>query len=188
MGTKTHLDDLTAMVEMISPLDDSRSGEFLIDVVGVCEDVPDVRFLNCCRYPASDYSRFVTWLTENASLWSAGLAPLLPGGINEWKSDLKFLDYTALDLAGIYSDVSAYSGSVIHNTTGLLTDWNSESWCQAIVAFLDHPVERKRMAGNAKKYLLEHRTLKATADQYAAVVLGDDLQVDGPLLEIEARL
>jgi tetratricopeptide (TPR) repeat protein len=49
-----------------------------------------------------------------------GLAPLLPSAYNRGRSDVKYLEYAALGVAGIYADLEPYRDSVRDGETGLL--------------------------------------------------------------------
>src|SRR5262249_58233502 len=49
-----------------------------------------------------------------------GLAPLLPSDFNRARSDLKYLEYAAHGVAGVYADLEPFRGSVRDGETGLL--------------------------------------------------------------------
>src|SRR5262249_49860436 len=61
----------------------------------------------------ADYLRFLSTL-------DVGLAPILPTDYNRGRSDVKFLEYAAAGVAGVYADLEPYRGSVIDGETGLL--------------------------------------------------------------------
>jgi glycosyltransferase involved in cell wall biosynthesis len=60
-----------------------------------------------------DYYRFLGRL-------DVGLAPLLPSDYNRGRSDVKFLEYAACGVVGVYADLEPYQGSVKDGETGLL--------------------------------------------------------------------
>ena len=56
--------------------------------------------------------------------WDIGLAPLEDNEFNKSKSNLKYREYSAFKIAGIYSDCLAYSSSIQNNHNGLLINNN----------------------------------------------------------------
>jgi tetratricopeptide (TPR) repeat protein len=60
----------------------------------------------------AEYLRFLPRL-------DIGLAPLLPTDYNRGRSDVKFLEYAAHGVAGIYADLEPYRDTVIDGETGL---------------------------------------------------------------------
>ena len=71
-----------------------------------------------CPYAANSFPGSAA----RASAWDVAVAPLHDTAFNRCKSDLKFLEYAALGLPGIYSDVVPYKHAVRHEETGLLTE------------------------------------------------------------------
>jgi hypothetical protein len=59
----------------------------------------------------SIYPVFVRWLRETIT-WDFGIAPLVENSFNRGKSALKFLEYAALGIPGIFSNVGEY-GDVV---------------------------------------------------------------------------
>ena len=52
--------------------------------------------------------------------WDVAIAPLEDDAFTRGKSDLKYLDYAALGIPGVFSDVRPYRDTVRHRETGLL--------------------------------------------------------------------
>ena len=65
------------------------------------------------------YPGFVNWITQQQG-WDVGLAPLADTAFNRCKSAIKTLDYAALGLAVVASDVAAYRGSLADGPGGML--------------------------------------------------------------------
>jgi glycosyltransferase involved in cell wall biosynthesis len=61
----------------------------------------------------ADYYRFLPSL-------DIGLAPLLPSAYNRGRSDVKYLEYAACGVVGVYADLEPYRDSVHDGATGLL--------------------------------------------------------------------
>jgi tetratricopeptide (TPR) repeat protein len=97
----------------------------------------------------SDYLRFLGTL-------DIGLAPLLPSDYNRGRSDVKFLEYAASGVAGIYADLEPYRDSVRHGETGLLYRTGDE-----LIACLDRLASdaalRRRIRTQAHAYVAGQR-------------------------------
>jgi len=68
----------------------------------------------------------------NALELDCGLAPLHNTVFNRCKSTLKWLEYSAMGLPTIASNVVPYKHSIEHGITGYLVDNNPEAWTEAI--------------------------------------------------------
>jgi glycosyltransferase involved in cell wall biosynthesis len=102
--------------------------------------------------------------------WDIAIAPLEENAFNQCKSDLKFLDYSALGFAGIYSRVAPYERTVRHLETGYLVDNTPESWLEALNVLLDDDKLRRGIAAEAQRYVFEKRTLKQCARIWQEVI------------------
>jgi glycosyltransferase involved in cell wall biosynthesis len=123
------------------------------------------------------YPTFVRWLKRERPGWDLAVAPLCNTPFNRAKSDLKFLEYAALGLPGIYSRSVPYD-SVTPEVTGLVVDDDPGSWCEAIVTLAADPALRSRLAAAALAEVREHRLLAGGDDRLVAVlfdlVAGDE--------------
>lgn len=68
-----------------------------------------------------------------------GLAPLEHNEFNANKSHIKYLEYAACGIPGIYSDLAPYNASVDHRRTGLLARDTAEAWYNAIAQLIEQP-------------------------------------------------
>ena len=116
------------------------------------------------------YPDFVPWLRGQSRAWDIAVAPLQDTPFNHHKSDLKYLEYSALGLPGIFSDVTPYSDSVRHDDTGLLCANTTEAWCAAIVRLAQDAALRERLATAARRYVVGERCLHHDATDYARLV------------------
>jgi tetratricopeptide (TPR) repeat protein len=71
------------------------------------------------RYHFANFGSLAEYLRFLPRL-DIGLAPLLPTDYNRGRSDVKFLEYAAHGVAGIYADLEPYRASVTDGETGLL--------------------------------------------------------------------
>ncbi len=122
------------------------------------------------------YPTFVDWLRRRRPSWDLALAPLCDTPLNHARSDLKFLEYSALGLPGIYSRSAAYA-SVTPEVTGMVVDNDPDAWCEAIVELASDPARRARMAESALVEVTGRRLLAHGADRLLAALF--DLVADG---------
>lgn len=118
------------------------------------------------------YPEFVRWLRETVA-WDFALAPLFPSALNEAKSELKFLEYTALGMPGIYSAVGGYRTVVRPDVDGLLIQGEPvEAWTAAIVRMATDEGLRASLLENARSRILQEYRLAQSAQEMCQVLLG----------------
>jgi glycosyltransferase involved in cell wall biosynthesis len=94
-----------------------------------------------------DYERF---LREFSSFgFDIGLAPLEDTPFHRSKTNTKFRDYGASNIAGIYSNTPVYSSCVENNVTGILVDNEPDAWFAGISKLIDNADLRKSIQKNA---------------------------------------
>ena len=96
------------------------------------------------------------------------LAPLLDNPFNRAKSDIKWLEYSACGLAGVYADLPPYADSVAPGRTGLLAGQDPEDWVAALDALVGDADLRMRLALAAREEVLARHGLAARSGEYLA--------------------
>lgn len=164
MGTLTHLPDLLGILEPLRRVLRRQQGRLRMELVGVSENP---RILDLFQgLPVTlkradghvAYDRFVPWMKRELQ-WDFAVAPLCASPFNACKSDLKYLDYAALSIPGIFSDVTPYRETVNHDATGLLAG-SSRDWEAHITAMATDPGLRRRLAVAARDHVYAERCLK----------------------------
>jgi len=175
MGTGTHDADVMMVLQALRA------------VLRKYRDVLELQFVGAVAQPATvhafaglpirlvpvaggcgEYPKFVSWMIHNTS-FDLAIAPLEDTNFTRCKSDLKFLDYSALGIAGIYSRVPSYEKTVRHLETGYLAENTPEAWADALECLLEDDSLRENMAAKAQQYVFSSRMLRncATAWQTA---------------------
>lgn len=98
--------------------------------------------------PNASYPNYIKWL-ERCCDWNFGLAPM---SINEFticKSDMKFLDFSRLDVPGIYTDFTPYD-AVKQSSAGIMA---KDDWYCCIQEMIASPEKRKLILQNARNYI-----------------------------------
>jgi O-antigen biosynthesis protein len=136
-----------------------------LDVVGGAP--PDHRvswYRSVPSPPGQDrYPQFIHWLAARRHQWDFALAPLAPTELNRSRSDLKFLEYAALGLPGVFSNLEPYA-SVQHGVTGMVVENQADAWYEAIAQLAESPQLRSELAERALGYVRGRRLLRHGAD------------------------
>ncbi len=139
MGTATHDADFAIVEPALARLHAEFAGRVRIDMIGVtARGVPDfIRRLAPPAHAIASYPGFVDWITGQpitGQNWDIGIAPLADTGFNRCKSAIKVLDYAALGLAVLASDVPAYRGSAAE-----LVGNTAPAWFAALARLVRDP-------------------------------------------------
>ncbi len=82
---------------------------------------------------------------QYAEGFDIGMAPLKDSPSNRAKTELKFREYGACGIAGIYSNIPPYSMCVTHSINGLLVGHQSDDWYQALKLLIMNSELRKNI-------------------------------------------
>jgi glycosyltransferase involved in cell wall biosynthesis len=170
MGTATHDADFALVLPALTEMH-HRFGEHIqVDLVGFVSvaQVPAwIRLVAPPSHATRSYPGFVQWITRagggNTGPWDIGLAPLTGSPFNTSKSAIKLLDYAALGLAAVASDVAAYRGSPGGAT---LVENTASAWCEALSWLIRDAASRRRLAAEGMRHLQAAGTLAAQGEAY----------------------
>jgi tetratricopeptide (TPR) repeat protein len=115
-------------------------------------DLPEDRYHFTPPSSLADYLKFLKSL-------DIGIAPLLPTGFNRGRSDVKFLEYAAAGIPGIYANLDPYQKSVIPGQNGFLYSTDQELG-QHLDALESDPDLRARIRSEAYSYVSRERMLE----------------------------
>lgn len=111
--------------------------------------------------------RYDDFLREfSRSDFQIGLAPLLDNEFNRSKNNTKFRDYGACGIAGIYSDVDAYSSSVAHMQDGLLVANTKDAWLTGLNQLVFDENLRQIIRTNARKKVFQDYRQELIEEQW----------------------
>lgn len=98
----------------------------------------------------NDYRSFV----ENGN-FQIGLAPMLTGQFYQCKYYNKFVEYTSIGAAGIYTDCPLYKQIIRSGENGLLCENTKDGWVEAIIRLVEQPELRRKCIQSAETILQE---------------------------------
>jgi len=116
----------------------------------------------------ADYAAYLDLVASRR--WDVGIAPLAGGRFESFKTDIKYREYGACRIPGIYSRVPPYSDVVVDRTTGRLADNDAAAWIAALEALVDSPPTREAIAAAAHDDVVRHRDLRVTGRRFAELV------------------
>jgi glycosyltransferase involved in cell wall biosynthesis len=125
-ATQTHLPDLQMVLPALKRLREQYAHKVLLRFWGTfppeLKGTPQVEFIEE-TFP--DYETFGRYFSKQDV--DIVIAPLKDNLFNRCKSGIKFLEYSALGVPGIYSRIAPYEGVVVHGKNGFLAS-SSQEW------------------------------------------------------------
>jgi GT2 family glycosyltransferase/glycosyltransferase involved in cell wall biosynthesis len=168
MGTATHDADFAMIEPALSRLVDTFGERVRIEMIGFSGRgrLPSwVRRLNLSPTAAASYPAFVNSMIRQPA-WDIGLVPLMDTPFNRAKSALKTLDYAALGLALLASDVPVYQGSLADGVGGMLVPNTEDAWYGALARLVRDTALRRTLGQNAWEGYRARGTLAACLDDW----------------------
>ena len=114
----------------------------------------------------TNYFKFIEWFKQNSD-WDIAIAPLEDSNLNYSKSELKYLEYAALGIPGIYSNIGPYAKSITHMKTGLLVYENTpQEWEKAMIMLIEDKDLQKTVIANSYKDIKDNYLIKQSVDKW----------------------
>ena len=106
------------------------------------------------------YDRFVHWLLDTGK-YHLAVAPLrLDDRLNHAKSNLKFLEYSAMGLPCVYSSIEPYFRTIEDGVDGyLIEDNDQDQWVERVCSLATNDKLRESMGVAAYTKLTKHYLL-----------------------------
>ncbi len=168
MGTATHDSDFAIVLPALDALFKHKGNCFKVVVIGALSQPPQREWLEIVKPPIGKtlYPKFSRWLSHSGP-YDIGLAPLADDIFNSCKSDIKFLDYTALGIPTICSGGTAYDAMA---DLGLVLSCKNttDQWLRALLMSLENRELMLSMVGRSWDYLWNKRNASVAASHLIA--------------------
>lgn len=162
-GTPSHGPDLAPLAAALSDLAGTLSGRARFVFFGCAP--PAGTFPGATVLPfAPDYAAYAARLPRLGC--GVGLAPLADTAFNRAKSPIKWMEYAAAGMAGVFADLPPYRQVVEPEVTGLLAGPDPAAWREAVSRLACDSALRRRMAGRAMEAVAAGHLLAAGARHY----------------------
>lgn len=99
-----------------------------------------------------------------------GLAPLVDNKFNRAKSNLKWLEYSAMQIPTIASNIQPYKECIKDGKTGLLVGWTVDEWVNAISKLVENERLRKQIGNNGYKEIKSKFNVLDTSKKYCNIL------------------
>ena len=156
-GTRTTAPYLDVVREALDEL--SRTREFALRVI--CDRDPGFHLR---------HYEFVPWReeTEIEDLWpiDIGLMPVANDGFSMGKVGFKAIQYSALEIPPVVSDVGSGREVVDDGVTGIVVPNETAAWVAALQRLLDDPDERQRLGKAARAKILGKYSVPAQTENF----------------------
>ncbi len=173
MGSPSHAPDLQMVLPALLNLARRYGEKIAFRFIGIEPPVAlsEVAQVSWEPLRTLNYAQFASEFA--AETFDVVIAPLEDNPFNRAKSGVKFLEYTALGVPGVYSNLPPYADVVTHGQNGFLAAAPDE-WVRYLGALLDDPDLRLRIAQAAQKTVSESHLLSGESrrwrDVYAQVI------------------
>jgi GT2 family glycosyltransferase/glycosyltransferase involved in cell wall biosynthesis len=169
MGTRTHHRDIDLLRNAWHKIEDEYKDRVSLHIIGVT-DGNTFDFGEVIQIPETfNYPNFVQWLRQTDT-WDIGVIPLREKDFNLKKSNIKFLDYAALGLSIICSDLAPYKGIAKHNENALMVNNSTDEWYSAIKTLIDDSVLRKRLAKSSQEDVIKRFCLQEKSENWTNIL------------------
>lgn len=145
IGTPTHDADLDVVAEAMQILQKKYGSKIEIEVIGGFQNRTPTFGKRVGLPKKNDYPNFVNWLQQRVH-WDIGIIPLAGDEFNKSKSYLKFLEYAALDMAIVVSDVSTYREVATNGVNCMVVENSTKKWVEALSKLIENNELRKNIS------------------------------------------
>jgi len=155
MGTPTHQPDLGLIGEPLAHIAQKYAGRVAFIFFGAqppssLEGAAKVTYLPLHTYNYQDFLQEYQQLEAEIAI-----APLQDNLFNRSKSAIKYLEYTALGISGVFCALPPYAEVVHDGLDGFLAA-NPEEWEQKLKLLIESPELRLQSAREAQKQVRQH--------------------------------
>lgn len=164
-GSRSHQLDIESISPVLKQLLDQYKGKVEMKFWGVAP--PPLLFYHSHvvydRTLFVEYERFVDYF--RAQQVDIFIAPLIHNEFNDCKSHLKFLEYSALGVPGVYSNEKPYQSVVRHTENGFLATTLAD-WEDYLRQLIEDPILRRKLGFNAWQTIANNWRLSTHAENW----------------------
>ena len=153
-GGSSHYSDLLEVFPALGEIFKENAALHLV----IC----GTEFKGCTKHIPADRIEFHPWVPVDAHPYKQaglnvdiGVIPLANNEFNPCKSPIKFLEYAALGIPVIASNIPPYSDVIDNMQTGILYN-DARDFREKLLFLAGSPETRRTIGGNAREYMLEN--------------------------------
>jgi len=169
MGTNSHKPDLDYVTPVLLDLIKHYPQKICFHFWGIqppaeLDSLPQVKWTPWYSHSYHEFAAF--FQTQSADIF---IAPLVDNLFNRCKSPLKFFEYSALGVPGVYSRLELYEGVVTHEQDGLLAS-SLDEWTDCLIQLIENDKLRFYLATNAQATIKENWLLSQNAFRWNEIL------------------
>ena len=146
MGTRSHDEDLSIIDEAVDIIMNKYSNVEFYIIGGTKTRNDRYHYLS---NPSKNYIEFSIWFKEIASDFDFALCPLINTKFNEYKSYIKFVDYSSKKIPAIYSNHPIYKKMIRNYDNGIIIENDINQWVVAMEYYINNSEERIKIGTHA---------------------------------------
>ncbi len=165
MGTLTHNEDLEIVLPALSNLHQKFGSKIRFELLGAVNlETVEKEAIGFPVYSIPtdpenyEYPLFMTWFTSTIH-WDIGISPFKEYEFNKAKSYIKYLDYAAIQAAGVFSRIDEYQKVIRRGETGFIAE-NVQAWETTLFELVENAALRNEVKKSAYEDLLERHTIR----------------------------
>jgi len=155
MGSNSHTPDLALIGPVLKEILHKYDGKVQVDIWGtpLPEELTEVEGVYWYPSPTNIYKDFVKFFQTLE--FEIAIAPLADNLFNRCKSGLKFLEYSANGVPGVYSRIAPYESIVEDGVNGFLAG-NADEWSKSLSRLIEDATLRQEMVEFAQKEVADN--------------------------------
>ena len=162
MGGNSHKPDLEYITPVLLDLIKRYSQKLRFQFWGIqppaeVASLTQVQWSPTTTYRYKDFATF--FQAQTADIF---IAPLIDTLFNRCKSPIKFFEYSALGVPGVFSNLETYADVVTHGQNGLLAT-SLDEWTDCLVQLIENDELRVQLADQAQTTIRENWLLSQNA-------------------------
>jgi glycosyltransferase involved in cell wall biosynthesis len=165
MGTNTHQADIASIAPLLGRLLERYGKRLKLRFWGAVppEGLSSHPQVECQPLEMHSYAEFAAYFSQqDCDLF---VAPLVDSAFNRCKSAIKFLEYSALGIPGVYSRTAPYQAVVREGDNGFLAG-SEQEWQDRLTELIDSAELRGRIGKQALQTVQNEWLLSQHADQW----------------------
>ena len=171
-GTITHKEDLLLIKDAIITLKNKLRNKGIIikfEIIGVTNNPSNWYTAIKVPHDKTNFTEFIPWLKKTVE-WDIGVAPLEDTYFNKAKSELKYIEYTALGVPTVCSDIESYNAVIKDGINGFLAK-NTEEWVEKLEKLIMNKDLREKIYNNAIKDINTNYNLEDRVKQWDNILM-----------------
>lgn len=163
MAGPSHRPDLQMILPALQKILEKYPGLIRFNFWGIDAPIELESYSQVNWYPTQTF-RYDAFITAFQTMYAdIMVAPLCDNLFNSCKSPIKFLEYGAIGVPGIYSRMHPYKNMVDNGKDGFLASTIYE-WVDAMSTLIENPALRQNLAVNAQRKILKRWLLSKNVD------------------------